>query len=216
MTTTPAPSIHCRAMTPDDIGRVPIGHQGDAAEVAARIADLGSSAILAFDGDRYVGQLQFRRHVPGSRSPAGIHDPLYWGDFGEHEPDLPDGAIAVYCYHVGQVDDTDARDARYQGRGIGAQLLDALVAWADAHAVPAIVVKAVPPVRAVATYMGGHPAAVYEERGFVTVDSWVDQELLAVVTQKALAPEGVPAAEAARMSCCVRLRPASGATTGTA
>lgn len=191
----------------DDVGRVPIGHQGDASEVVARIADLGSSAMLAFDDEQHVGQLQFRRHVPGTRSPRGLHDPLYWGEFGVHEPDVPEGAIALYCYHVGQLDDTDARDARYQGRGIGARLLDALVSWADERGVPAVVAKAVPPFRPVATFMGGQPAVAYEARGFATVASWVDEELRAVVARDGLAPEGVGLDEAARVACCVRLRP---------
>jgi GNAT superfamily N-acetyltransferase len=194
----------------EDLGRVPIGHQGEASEIAARIAALGSSALLAFDGEQHVGQLQFRRHEPGTRSPQGVFDPLYWGDFGMHEPRVPDGAITLYCFHVGQLDDSDARDARYQGRGIGGQLLDALVAWADDRGIPAIVAKAVPPYRPVAMFMGGLPAAAFEERGFATVGSWVDEDLRAVVARDGLAPEGVGLDEAARMSCCVRLHPARG------
>lgn len=190
----------------DDVGRVPIGHQGDVPEVVARIADLGTSAMLAFDGGLHVGQLQLRRHAPGTRSPNGLHDPLYWGDFGIHEPDVPDGAIAVFCYHVGQTDDTDARDGRYQGRGVGVQLLDALVAWADEHGIPAIVAKAVPPFRPVMMFMGGQPASTYEGRGFVTVASWIDDDLRALVARDGLAPDGVSLDEVARVSCCVRLR----------
>ena len=193
-------------MRPDDLGWVPIGHQGDASEVAARIADLGSSAMLAFDGDQHIGQLQVRRHLPGTRSPHGVLDPLYWGDFGAHEPNLPDGAIAIYCYHVGQLDDTDARDVRYQGRGIGTQLLDTLLAWADERGIPAIVAKAVPPYRPVAAYMGGQPTAIYAARGFITVASWIDEDLRAVVARDDLAPDGISLDDAARVSCCVRLR----------
>lgn len=199
-------TVTCRPMTLDDIGRVPIGHQGDPFEVAARIEELGSSAILAFDGDQHVGQLQFRRYAPGVRSPRGLHDPRYWGDFGVHEPDVPDGAIAVYCYHVGQLDDTDSRDARYQGRGIGVRLLDALLSWADERAVPAVVAKAVPAHRPVATFMGGLSASHYEMRGFETPSSWIDDELRAVVDRDGLAPSGVAVDEASRISCCVRLR----------
>jgi hypothetical protein len=43
-------SITFRPMTADDLGRVPIGHQGEPDEVRRRIAELGSSAMLAFDG----------------------------------------------------------------------------------------------------------------------------------------------------------------------
>jgi GNAT superfamily N-acetyltransferase len=119
---------------------------------------------------------------------------------------VPDGAIAIYCYHVGQLDDTDARDPRYQGRGIGRQLLDALLAWADEHRIPAVVAKAVPPYRPVMGFMGGQPAAAYEQRGFVTAASWIDDELRAVVARDGLAPAGVDLDDASRVSCCVRLR----------
>src|SRR4249920_3674 len=110
-------------MVAADVGSVPIAHQGDPEQVRARIADLGSSALLAFHGDQHVGQLQFRRYEPGTRSPSGVWDPLYWMDFSE-APALPSDTLCVFCCHNGQVDDTDARDERYQGRRIAAALLD--------------------------------------------------------------------------------------------
>ena len=64
-------------MVASDIGSVPIACQGDRAQVLARIADLGSGALLAFDGKEHVGQLQFRRYEAGTRSPRGVWDPLY-------------------------------------------------------------------------------------------------------------------------------------------
>ena len=106
-----------------DVGSVPIAHQGDPEQVRARIADLGSSALLAFHGDQHVGQLQFRRYEPATKSPNGVWDPLYWMDFDE-APALSSDTLCVFCCHIGQVDDTDARDERYQGRGIAATLLD--------------------------------------------------------------------------------------------
>jgi GNAT superfamily N-acetyltransferase len=199
--------IHCRLMAAGDVGRVPIGHQGEADEVARRIAALGSSAVLAFDGERHVGQLQFRRHVPGTRSPNGLHDPLYWNDFGDHEPELPDGAVGLYCYHVGQLDDSDARDPRYQGRGIGAQLLDTFLTWADEQRITAVVAKAVPAQRPVMAFMGGQPPAIYEARGFATVASWVDPDLRAIVARDGLAPAGVSLDDASIVACCVRHHP---------
>jgi hypothetical protein len=90
-------SIRLRPMTAADVGRVPIADQGDPGEVLQRIADAGSSAILAFDGDRHVGQLQFRRYRPGVKSPRGLHDPLYWGDFDGHAPDLPGDSLAIFA-----------------------------------------------------------------------------------------------------------------------
>ena len=50
--------IEFRPMVEADLGRYPIGCQGPRQDIAARIQDLGASAILAFDGTRHVGQLQ--------------------------------------------------------------------------------------------------------------------------------------------------------------
>ena len=172
--------LHYRLMTQADVGRIPIDCQGAAGEVRARIAELGSSAVLVFDGDQHVGQLQFRRYDPELRSPSGIMDPLYWGDFHEAErPPLPVRTISVFCYHVGQLASGEERDPRYHARGIGVDLLEALIRWADAAGVEAIVAKAVPPFRALGVFMGGHPAKVYEEHGFDTVARWCDRDLRA-------------------------------------
>jgi len=204
--------ISFRPMTAADVGVVPIGHQGEPDEVLRRIADLGSSAMLAFDGDRHVGQLQFRHYEPGIRSPRGLWDPLYWADFAGHAPDLPARTLSVFCYHVGQLDDTDARDPRYQGRGLGVRLLDHFLDWATQAGFAAVVAKAVPPHRPVMIFMGGQPATVYQTRGFETVASWVDSELRTTVKDRGLAPDGVSPDDAARVSCCVlRLPYGSGA-----
>ena len=146
-----------RPLTIADIGSVPSGCQGDPEQVRARVRDLGSSAILAFDGDRHVGQLQFRRYAANTRSPNGLWDPLYWGNFGSAAPSLPIETLNVYCFHVGQLDDTDARDATYQARGIGLQLLDYFLDWATGRGFNAVVAKATPSVRSVMGFMGGLP-----------------------------------------------------------
>jgi GNAT superfamily N-acetyltransferase len=191
-------------MIADDIGRVPIGHQGTPEEVRQRIAALGSSAMLAFDGAQHVGQLQFRLYEPAIRSPGGVHHPLYWADFGGRDLKVPPRTLAVFCYHVGQLDDTDARDARYQGQGLGARLLEELLVWAPRAGFLAVVAKAVPAARAVMTMMGGQPSTVYEARGFNVVGSWVDAALSAVVEERGLSLPGYGLDEAARVGCCVR------------
>ena len=191
-------------MAAADIGTVPIGHQGEPQEVRQRIADIGSSAILAFDGPQHVGQLQFRRYVPGTRSPQGLWHPLYWADFGARDLDLPEQTLAVFCYHVGQLDDTDDRDPRYQGRGIGLRLLDVLLDWATQARFAALVAKAVPAPRPIMAFMGGQTAKAYQERGFQPADSWVDAELKTLVVDKRLVPSDVSPDEAARVSCMVR------------
>jgi GNAT superfamily N-acetyltransferase len=197
-------SIRLRPMTAADVGRVPISHQGDPGEVFERIADVGSSAILAFDGDRHVAQLQFRRYRPGVKSPRGLHDPLYWGDFDGHAPNLPGDTLAIFCYHVGQLDETDARDARYQGHGLGVRLFDYFLDWAARAGFSAVIAKAVPEVRSVMTFMGGQPASVYQARGFELAASWIDRELQAVVDEKGLALDAADRKDAARVACCIR------------
>jgi GNAT superfamily N-acetyltransferase len=202
-------SIWLRPMTAADVGQVPITHQGEPDEVLERIADLGSSAILAFDGDRHVGQLQFRRYRPGVRSPRGVWDPLYWGDFADHAPDLPTDTLAIFCYHVGQLDETEARDPRYQGRGLGSRLLDYFLDWVTQSGFAAVVVKAVPNTRPVMAFMGGQPARVYQARGFEIAGSWIDHDLRTVVDEKGLALDAGNLDDASRVTCCVRRMPAA-------
>ena len=209
-----------RVMTAADVDSVPLDHQGSADEVLARIDELGSAAALVFDGPQHVGQLQFRRYDPELRSSNGLHDPLYWGDFSAiATPDLPDPTLNLFCYHVGQLAAGDERDTRYQGRGIGSGLLGAVIKWADAAQIEAIVAKAVPAVRAVAVFMGGQPAPVYAERGFKIVARWQDADLLAhleetlsdnsalAVEMRRLVEAGAGLSEASEVALCVRRRP---------
>ncbi|MGE3772944.1 MAG: GNAT family N-acetyltransferase [Gammaproteobacteria bacterium] len=199
-----APATLCfRPLEARDLDAVPLRCQGTREEVQATIADLGASAILAFEGDRHVAQLQFRRYDPRLRSPDGLWDPRYWGDFGVHAPALPRDTLAVFCYHVGQLDDSDARDVSYQGRGIGLALLDALIAWARERRYAALVAKCVPPYPAVMAFMGGQPARVYEPRGFSCLASWLDPQLREVVRQRGLLGPDDDAERAATVGCCV-------------
>ena len=86
--------------------------------------------MLVYDGPMHVGQLQFRPYIPDTMSPDGLHDPLYWMDFSGNAPPLPDRTLALFCYHVGQRDNTSSRDSRYFGRGIGVRLLEKTLEWA--------------------------------------------------------------------------------------
>ena len=125
-------------------------------------------------------------------------------------PELPDRTLVLHCYHVGQLDESDARDASYQGRGIGLGLLDALIDWALACDFDALIAKATPAQRSVMAFMGGQPANAYGERGFEIESTWLDLELLKTVEERKLGLESGGADEAAQVSCCVRrLRPRS-------
>lgn len=198
--------IAFRPMAAADLGAVPVQHQGEPGEIRERIARLGSCAILAFEDGRHVAQLQFREWAPDVRSPSGLWDPLYWGEFPGVALDFGGPALNIYCYHVGQVEEGDGRDPRYQGRGLGKALLRELIAWADRAGFAAIVAKGVPPYPAVMGFMGGQPAGVYEAFGFETVRQWADPDLREIVLERSLAPEGVSPDEAARVACCVRRR----------
>jgi len=183
-------SIRFRPMVSEDIGHVPMNCHGDATELGDRIRELGAAAILAYDGNQHVGQLQFRKHRPGLRSGEGIFSPDWWGDFAGRRPDLPDRTLCIYCYHVGQLADGEARDQRYQGRGLGAALLDRLVDWADANRFGAIVAKAVPANTVVMRFMGGQSDDIYASRGFVCVDRWVDHQMRAALLERDLITKG--------------------------
>jgi len=49
--------ISFRPLISTDVGVVPLSRQGEPAAIRQRIADLGASDMLAFDGAQYVGQL---------------------------------------------------------------------------------------------------------------------------------------------------------------
>jgi GNAT superfamily N-acetyltransferase len=189
-------------MVESDVGAVPIACQGDPDQVLDRIADLGSSAVLAFDGGQHVGQLQFRRYEAGTRSPKGVRDPLYWMDFDDHAPDLPPSTLCLGCYHVGQLHDGADRDERYQGGGVGARLLDCFLDWARAGNFEAVTAKATPRYRPVMGFLGGLPTAAYETRGFETVTRWVDADLAGVVRERNLVAAS-QIEDAATVTCCV-------------
>ena len=177
-------SITYRPMTAADLPFVPLECQGEPAEVRERITVAGSSAMLAFDGERCVAQLQFRPYAPGTRSPAGIHHPLYWMDHPEGTPPLPARLLCLFCYHVGQVEGApDQREGRYQGRGIGRGLLLRTIQWAGSQGFDAIVAKGLAACWPVIQYLGGMPWSVYEQHGFTSLHSYHDSELRDVLDE---------------------------------
>lgn len=197
-------SIRFRPMQAEDVGRVPMDCHGDVVDLTARIRDLGAAAILAYDEDQHVGQLQFRKHRPALRSEAGISSPDYWGDFAGRAPALPERTLCIYCYHVGQLTDGKARDPRYQGRGLGAALLDHLIHWAQANGFAAIVAKSMPADPAVMQFMGGQPEHVYTAKGFKCIDRWVDHGMYEALVERRLIAKGSDPEGMASVGLCVR------------
>jgi len=133
--------------------------------------------MVVFDGEQHVGQLQFRLYVPHTHSPKGLFHPLYWMDFQGQAPILPDKTLALFCYHVGQLDDTEHRDSAYFGRGIGQELLEKTIDWASTAGFEAIVAKGCPDYRPIIEFMGGLPTGIYVEKGFEISATYVDDEL---------------------------------------
>ncbi|OGP51232.1 MAG: hypothetical protein A2Y79_14595 [Deltaproteobacteria bacterium RBG_13_43_22] len=141
--------------------------------------------MLAFDHQKHIGQLQFRPYLPNTVSPRGLHDPLYWMDFQGHAPDLPGKTLSLFCYHVGQTDNTQARDSRYFGKGIGLRLLNETLQWAKGAGFEAVIAKGCPGYRSIIEYMGGMPTQVYQEQGFKIAATYIDPELRTAVENMA-------------------------------
>ena len=153
-----------------------------------------------------MAQLQLRRYRAGQRSPSGLDEPMYWMDFDDHAPPLPEQTIAVFCYHVGQTDDSDARDQQYWGRGLGVQLLDVLLGWATGQGY-AIVAKGVPTAAAGddlprrATELGVRVPRLHDGRHVGrprAAAPWSERDHLAP------SGEGATLDDHARVACCVR------------
>ncbi len=195
--------LNFRPLQVEDIGHMPVSCQGTQEALRERTADIGAAAMLAFDDGRHVAQLQFRRYNRATRSPNSLWDPLYWGDFGDHAPALSENTLALFCYHVGQVDDTEHRESRYQGHGVGARLLEETIGWARKSGFSTVVAKASPSLRPVMAFMGGQSVEVYLEHGFRLVESWVDADLKQVVRDEALVPDQDVGDAASTVACCV-------------
>ncbi|HZQ38931.1 MAG TPA: GNAT family N-acetyltransferase [Dehalococcoidia bacterium] len=181
---TMAAEISYRPLALADLESVPLQCQGEPAEIVGRIQRCGSSALLAFDGPTCVGQLQFRPYVAGSRSPNGLHHPIYWMDLPDGTPVPAEPALALFCYHVGQLaGDPERRDPRYLGRGIGQALLREALAWARQHGFASVVAKGLAPCWPLIQYMGGMPWPVYEAQGFALRHRYHDAELRTVLDE---------------------------------
>ena len=99
-------------------------------------------------------------------------------DFEDQAPKMPDRSLSLFCFHVGQLDNTDRRDPRYMGRGIGTRLLDETIAWAEKAGFSAIIAKGLSSLWPIPQVMGGMPTELYLRRQFKIATSYYDQQLL--------------------------------------
>ena len=169
--------------------------------------------MLVYEGSTHAGQLQFRPYIPNTVSPHGLHHPLYWMDFEDHALRMPERTLALFCYHVGQLDNTAERDPRYFGRGIGVRRLEETVNWAASVGFEAVVAKGCPNFWPVIRFMGGLPSEVYQRQGFTVAAKYHDRDLLQVVEDMLTEPSGENLQkllqgrnpdEAAEVSICVK------------
>lgn len=186
-----------------DLGNVPLDCHGSRSQLLSRIKTIGAAGVLAFDGARHVGQLQFRVHDPRLRSARGIWDADYWGDFGQFDEPLPARTLGIFCYHVGQTAHGVERAASYSGQGMATAMLDYALDWASLNDFGAVVAKGVPANPGTMRFMGGLPTAAYEARGFRRAKAYNDPQLAEELIQRAIvsAHEGPGASS---VSICVK------------
>ena len=124
--------------------------------------------MLAFDGERYLGQLYLKEYDQHFRDPGGWVGERPWADFHLAGPlNLEGRFLALGCYHVGWMPD-DTRDTSLYGRGIGTALLKAVIAWHEAlQSINGLLTWALPPgSKKLLVAAGQMPYTVYERFGF--------------------------------------------------
>jgi GNAT superfamily N-acetyltransferase len=121
--------IQCRPMRVSDYGVVESQHWMSADQVAEYIERQGIASMLAFAGQRCVGQLYLKEYAPEFSEPGGWTGERPWADFQIAEPlGLGGRFLTLGCYHVGWMPD-GSRDRSLWGHGIGTALLEAVIVW---------------------------------------------------------------------------------------
>jgi len=160
--------IQCRPMIISDYGIVESQHWTSADQVAEYIERQGIASMLAFAGQRCVGQLYLQEYDPEFSEPGGWTGHRPWADFQVAEPlHLRGRFLTLGCYHVGGLPDS-SRDRSLWGQGIGTALLKAVIEWYRGQAVIDGLISwaLVPGCIELLQGAGQMPYTVYQEHGF--------------------------------------------------
>ena len=179
-------NVQCRPMSVSDFGVVECAHWEAAEQVRQFIERQGIGSMLAFDGERYLGQLYLQEYDPAFRDPIGWVGHRPWADFQLAEPLHLDGRfLTLGCYHVGWMPD-NTRDTSLYGRGIGTSLLKAVIAWFRAQdAIDGLLTWGVMPGSKRLLQMAGQmPYTVYERFGFPVIKKVRDPRWIKSVTRE--------------------------------
>jgi GNAT superfamily N-acetyltransferase len=155
-------------MKVNDYGAVECEHWASAGQVREYIERQGMGSMLAFDGQRYVGQLYLQEYDPDFSELGGWTGHRPWADFRVAEPlDIDGRFLTLGCYHVGWMPD-GYRDRSLRGRGIGTALLRAVIDWCTGQgAIRGLLSWAlVPGCKGLLEMAGQMPHDVYRRHGF--------------------------------------------------
>ena len=158
-----------------DWGRVETEHWSSVDHVQDSIDRQGIASMLAFDGERCVGQLYLKQYDPGFCASEGWPGPWAWADFQPAEPlGLQGSFLALSCYHVGWLPNgtwnsfpTLPWDSSLWGRGIGTALLKTVLQWVRHRPIQGLVSwSVVDGSKELLSSAGQMPHTTYQRFGF--------------------------------------------------
>ena len=182
--------IECRPMRVSDYGLIETQHWTSVDQVKKYIKRQGIASMLAFSGQRYLGQLYLQEYDPEFSEPGGWTGERPWADFQVAEPlGLGGRLLTLGCYHVGWMPD-GSRDRSLWGRGIGTALLEAVNEWYRGQtAIDGLMSWALVPGRNELLQGAGQmPYTVYQGHGFLEIKQVDDPRWIEAIAD--IDPEG--------------------------
>jgi len=166
-------------MEVSDFGVVECCHWQSADHVRNYQEKQGIASMLAFQGQRCVGQLYLQEYDPAFRDPKGWIGHRPFADFQIAEPlGLNGRFLTLGCYHVGWRPDW-SKDESLWGRGIGTALLRAVITWYhEQHAIDGLMSWGlVAGSHELLQWMGQMPHTVYRRFGFQVIKALHDPRI---------------------------------------